>query len=224
VNTALFLMLIRAIQFLFAVAWRVATLNSGRALQVVGCFWIVLAVYWAVSALSQKSTKKEEHFIERLRHVVPMMVAVLLLSQSDASYGWLGLPFVAESGTLNLLGLVLAGAGAALAIWARWHLGRNWSAVVSIREQHDLIRSGPYRAVRHPIYTGLLLAILGTVLIIGEFRALVALAIVLASFYLKARKEDVWLAREFGETFEGHAKHTGMFLPRFWVICYRPRM
>ena len=172
-------------------------------------------VYWAVSALRQKSTKKEEHVIERLRHLVPVMVAFFLLSQADASHGWLGLRFVPESGTLSLLGLVLAGAGVAFAIWARWHLGRNWSAAVSIREQHDLIRTGPYRVVRHPIYTGLLLAIMGTALIVAEFRALLAFAIVLAAFYLKARKEEAWLAREFGETFEGHAKQTGMFLPRF---------
>jgi protein-S-isoprenylcysteine O-methyltransferase Ste14 len=211
----LLLTLIRAIQFLVAIVWSVATLSSVRALQIVGCFWIVLAVYWAVSALSQKPTKKEEHFIERLRHLVPGMIAFLLLSQSDSSYGWLGRRFLPESGTLNLLALVLAGAGVALAIWARWHLGRNWSAVVSIREEHDLIRSGPYRAVRHPIYTGLLLAMMGTVLIVGELRALMALAIALASLYLKARKEDAWLASEFGESFEGHAKSTGMFLPRF---------
>jgi len=215
VNTALLLALIRAIQFLFAVVWNVASLNSVRALQIVGCFWIVLGGYWAVSALRQKPTKKEEHFIERLRHLVPVMVAFFLLSQSDASYGWLGLRFVPERGTLNLLGLVLAGAGVAFAIWARGRLGRNWSAAVSIREQHDLIRTGPYRAVRHPIYTGLLLAIMGTALIVGEFRALLAFAIALASFYLKARKEDAWLAREFGETFEGHAMQTGLFLPRF---------
>jgi protein-S-isoprenylcysteine O-methyltransferase Ste14 len=215
VNTVLLLTLIRAIQLLFAMVWSVATLNSLRALQIAVCFWIVLAVYWAVSALSQKSTKQEEHFLERLQHLVPVMIAFLLLSQSDASYGWLGVRFVAESQPLNLLGLALAGAGAAFAIWARWHLGRNWSAVVSIRNDHDLICTGPYRAVRHPIYTGLLLAIMGTVLIVGEFRALLAFAIVLASFYLKARKEDAWLAREFGETFEGHAKRTGMFLPRF---------
>jgi protein-S-isoprenylcysteine O-methyltransferase Ste14 len=182
---------------------------------MVGCCWIVLAVYWAVSALRQKPTKKEEHFSERLRHLVPVMIAFLLLSRSDISYGWLGLRFVAESGPLNLFGLVLAGAGVAFAIWARWHLGRNWSAVVSIREGHDLICTGPYRAVRHPIYTGLLLAIMGTVLIVGEFRALMALAIAVASLYLKARKEDAWLAREFGETFEVHVRRTGMFLPRF---------
>jgi protein-S-isoprenylcysteine O-methyltransferase Ste14 len=215
VNTALLLTLIRDIQLLFAMVWNVAALNSTRALQIAGCFWIVLAVYWAVSALSQKSAKKEEHFIERLGHLAPVMFAFLLLSQSAARYGWLALRFVPERGTLDLLGLVLASAGVAFAIWARWHLGTNWSAVVSIREQHDLIRTGPYRSVRHPIYTGLLVAVMGTVLIVGEFRALIAFAMLLASFYLKARKEDVWLAREFGETFEGHAKRTGMFLPRF---------
>jgi protein-S-isoprenylcysteine O-methyltransferase Ste14 len=214
-NTAWPLTLIRAIQLLFAMVWSVAALNSVKALQIVGCFWMVLAGYWAVSALSQKSTKKEEHPIERLRHLVPVMIAFLLLSQPDASYGWLGLRFVPESGTLNLLGLLLAAAGVAFAIWARWHLGGNWSTVVSIREEHDLICTGPYRTVRHPIYTGLLLAMTGTVLIVGECRALMAFAIALASFYLKARKEDAWLAREFGETFEGHAKRTGMFLPRF---------
>jgi protein-S-isoprenylcysteine O-methyltransferase Ste14 len=215
VLTALLFTLVWAIQLLFAVLWKVYSLNSARALRMVGCLWIVLGVYWAVSALRRKPAKKEEHLIERLRHLVPVMVALLLLSQADANYGWLGRRFVPESGTLSLLGLVLAGAGAAFAIWARWHLGANWSAVVSIREQHDLIRTGPYRAVRHPIYTGLLLAMMATVLIVGEFRALLAFVIVLAALYLKARKEDVWLAREFGDTFESHAQQTGMFLPRF---------
>jgi hypothetical protein len=109
--------LIRAIQFLFTVASNVASLDSVRALRMVGCFWAVLGVYWAASALRQESTKKEEHFIERLRHLVPVMVAFLLLSQSDASYGWLDLRFAPENGTLSLLGLVLAGARVAFAVW-----------------------------------------------------------------------------------------------------------
>jgi protein-S-isoprenylcysteine O-methyltransferase Ste14 len=95
---------------------------------------------------------------------------------------------VPEGGTLNLLSV-------AFAIWARWHLGRNWSAVVSIREQHDVIRTGPYRALPHPIYTGLPLAIMGTVSIVGEFRALLAFAIVLAAFYLTKGSKRRCLAR-----------------------------
>jgi protein-S-isoprenylcysteine O-methyltransferase Ste14 len=215
VNFALLLAFVRAIQILFAVIWNLASLNAERALRIDGCFWIVFGTYWAVSALGQKAAKKQENFLERLRHIVPMAVACALLSRPAVGYGQLGQRFVPETEALNLLGLVLAGTGVAFAIWARWHLGANWSAVVSIREEHELIRTGPYRAVRHPIYSGMLLAVTGTVLIVGEFRALIAFAIVLASFYLKARKEEYWLAREFGERFEAHAKGTGMFLPRF---------
>lgn len=214
-NFALLLALVGAMQFLFAVIWNLASLNAERALRIDGCFWIVFGTYWAVSALGQKAAKKRENLLERLRHIIPMAVACALLSWSDVGYGRLGQRFVPETEALNLLGLVLAGAGLAFAIWARWHLGANWSAIVSIREEHELIRTGPYRAVRHPIYTGMLLAVTGTVLIVGEFRALIAFAIVLASFYLKARKEEYWLAHEFGERFEAHAKGTGMFLPRF---------
>jgi protein-S-isoprenylcysteine O-methyltransferase Ste14 len=215
VNFALLLALVGAMQFLFAVIWNLTSLNAERALRIDGCFWIVFGTYWAVSALGQKAAKKRENLLERLRHIIPMAVACALLSWSDVGYGRLGQRFAPETEALNLLGLVLAGAGLAFAIWARWHLGANWSAIVSIREEHELIRTGPYRAVRHPIYTGMLLAVTGTVLIVGEFRALIAFAIVLASFYLKARKEEYWLAHEFGERFEAHAKGTGMFLPRF---------
>jgi protein-S-isoprenylcysteine O-methyltransferase Ste14 len=214
VDVVLGLALIRAVQFLFAVIWTFASLNAERALRVDGCFWIVFGTYWAVSALGQKAAKKRENFLERLRHTIPMAVALALLFRSDVAYGGLGQRFVPETEALNLLGLALAGAGVSFAMWARWHLGRNWSAIVSIREDHELIRTGPYRAVRHPIYTGMLLAVAGTVLIVGEFRALLALAIVLGSFYLKARKEEYWLAQEFGESFEAHAKSTGMFVPR----------
>jgi protein-S-isoprenylcysteine O-methyltransferase Ste14 len=215
VNPALLLAFIRAVQFLFAGICNFASLNAARALRIDGCFWIVFGTYWAVSALGQKAEKKRENFLERLRHIIPIAVAFALLLRSDVGYGRLGQRFVPETEALNLLGLVLAGAGVAFAMWARWHLGGNWSAIVSIREEHELIRTGPYRAVRHPIYTGMLLAVAGTVLIVGEFRALMAFAIVWASFYLKARKEKYWLAHEFRERFEDHTKRTGMFFPRF---------
>jgi protein-S-isoprenylcysteine O-methyltransferase Ste14 len=100
-------------------------------------------------------------------------------------------------------------------MWARYCLGDNWSAAVSIREDHELVRRGPYRAMRHPIYSGILLGMLGTVIVVGEVRGILGLVIVYAGFYGKARKEDAWLTREFGEKFASHVKHTGMFLPRF---------
>lgn len=120
-----------------------------------------------------------------------------------------------DSPALGVIGLALTVAGLAFAMWARRHLGKNWSAVVTIRTDHELIRTGPYRFIRHPIYTGILLAMIGTALLVGEVRALLAVAIMALSFFFKARKEEVWLAREFGDKFEAHTKHTGMFLPKF---------
>jgi protein-S-isoprenylcysteine O-methyltransferase Ste14 len=76
-----------------------------------------------------------------------------------------------------------------------------------------LIRTGPYRTIRHPIYTGILLALLGTAVAVGEVRGLLALAIAWLSFYIKARREESFLTQEFGPGFAEHRRHTGMFLP-----------
>jgi protein-S-isoprenylcysteine O-methyltransferase Ste14 len=146
--------------------------------------------------------------------MVPLVVAYSLLFYQVTRVGWLGKRFVADTSAAAVIGVTLTTAGVAFAIWARWHLGANWSAIVSIREQHELIRTGPYRRVRHPIYTGMLLAMAGTALVLGELRGLLAFAITLFAFYWKARKEEAWLTREFGESFEAHAKQTGMFLPK----------
>jgi protein-S-isoprenylcysteine O-methyltransferase Ste14 len=110
--------------------------------------------------------------------------------------------------------VLLTATGVAVAFWARWHLGANWSGVVTLKEGHELIRTGPYRAIRDPIYTGILLGLLGTAIAIGEVRGLLAVAIAWLSFYVKARREESFLTQEFGEKFEAHAKQTGMFLPR----------
>src|SRR5262252_7500697 len=107
----------------------------------------------------------------------------------------------------------LAVAGVAFAIWARWHLGENWSGTVTLKEGHELVRSGPYHYIRHPIYTGMLLAFAGTVLTLCEYRGLISLAITIVSFYYKAKKEERFLAEEFGDSFREHRRQTGMFLP-----------
>jgi protein-S-isoprenylcysteine O-methyltransferase Ste14 len=175
---------------------------------------MVFFLYWAISALSSKVAKKTESGAERLQRMIPLAVAYLLLFYQGTSFGWLSKRFVPDSAAAAVIGVSLTAAGVAFSIWARWHLGANWSAIVSIREQHELIRSGPYRGVRHPIYTGMLLAMAGTALVLGELRGVLALAITLFAFYWKARKEEAWLKSEFGEKFNAHAQHTGMFLPK----------
>jgi len=181
----------------------------------INALWILFGVYWLVSAFKRKKTKQRENWGQRLRYVLPLVVASYLLSRPEAHYGWLGARFVPASDAAGWVGVVLTAAGVAIAFWARWHLGANWSGVVTLKEGHELIRTGPYRTIRHPIYTGILLALLGTAVAVGEVRGLLALAIAWLSFYIKARREESFLTQEFGPGFAEHRRHTGMFLPHF---------
>jgi protein-S-isoprenylcysteine O-methyltransferase Ste14 len=183
--------------------------------QWIDALWIFFGLYWVVSAFKLKKTKKRESWSQRFRYVLPMVVAFYLLSEPRAHYGWLGARFVPASDAAAWVGVALTAAGVAIAIWARWHLGANWSGVVTLKEGHELIRSGPYRTIRHPIYTGILLALLGTAVAVGEVRGLLAVTIAWLSFYAKARREESFLTQEFGDRFGEHRRHTGMFLPRF---------
>ena len=122
-------------------------------------------------AFKLKKTKKRESWGQRFRYVLPLVIAFYLF-RPRAHYGWLGARFVPESDAGGWVGVALTAAGVAIAIWARWHLGTNWSGVVTLKEGHELIRTGPYRTIRHPIYTGILLAFLGTAVALGEVRGL----------------------------------------------------
>jgi protein-S-isoprenylcysteine O-methyltransferase Ste14 len=182
---------------------------------VIKDLWMLFGLYWLVSALRLKKTKKRESWLERLLYLLPLVFAISLLSRPQSRYGWLGARFVPDTPAVRWIGVLLTAAGVAIACWARFHLGANWSGVVTLKEDHELIRTGPYRTMRHPIYTGILLAILGTAVAGGEVRGLLAVAIAWLSFYLKARREESFLIEEFGPRFREHQRHTGMFLPRF---------
>jgi protein-S-isoprenylcysteine O-methyltransferase Ste14 len=95
-------------------------------------------------------------------------------------------------------------------------MGRYWSARVSILAKHKLFHTGPYGRMRHPIYTGMLMGLGGTTIVVGEYRALVGLGIASLAFATKARKEEAFLAARFGKEFEGHRQRTGFFLPKLF--------
>ena len=186
-----------------------------RWLHLAGLAWLVFLAYWFVSALKLKKVKQREGRGGRLVQIVFMAAAYGLVFNDAFGRGWLGTRFLPASDAIAKIGFALAVVGVAFAIWARWHLGENWSGTVTLKEGHELIRSGPYRFIRHPIYTGMLIAFAGTVVALGEERGLISLAIALLSFYLKAKKEERFLSQEFGESFREHARRTGMFLPSF---------
>ena len=127
----------------------------------VPVLWITWLIYWAVSARDVKATRVRQPLRLELLHRVPIIFAALLLAAPRALPRVLTMRFLPAGGPLVLLGPILVAAGLGFAVWARRHLGRNWSVNVVVKEDHVLIRTGPYRHVRHPIYTGILLSSLG---------------------------------------------------------------
>ena len=148
-----------------------------RWLHLAGLAWLVFLAYRFLSALKLKKAKQRQARGERLVQIAFMAVAYTLVFNDTLGRGWLGTRFVPASDAIGKIGLALAIVGVALAIWARWHLGENWSGTVTLKEEHELVRSGPYRYIRHPIFTGMLVALAGTVLALAEYRGLIALAI-----------------------------------------------
>jgi protein-S-isoprenylcysteine O-methyltransferase Ste14 len=181
---------------------------------IIGDLWMLFALYWLVSALNRKKTKRRESWFQRLAYVLPLVAAFFLLFRYEYSHTWLGTRFVPNTPMVHWLGVAIMASGVAIAFWARFHLGANWSGVVTLKQGHELIRTGPYRTIRHPIYTGILCAFLGNVVEVGQVRGLIGLLIIWLSFYGKARREESFLAQEFGPNFNEHTQHTGMFLPK----------
>jgi protein-S-isoprenylcysteine O-methyltransferase Ste14 len=182
---------------------------------IMGYLWALFGLYWLVSALNRKKTKRRESWAQRMTYVLPLVAAFYLLSRYRFRATWLATRFVPPTPAFAWFGVTIMASGVAIAFWARFHLGANWSGVVTLKQGHELIRTGPYRTIRHPIYTGILLAFLGNAIAVGEVRGLIGLAIIALSFYVKARREESFLAQEFGTNFTEHTQHTGMFLPKF---------
>jgi protein-S-isoprenylcysteine O-methyltransferase Ste14 len=176
--------------------------------------WYVFAAYWATTSLRVKPTKAQEKLADRLGTIVVMVVSFELLFTRSLRYGLLGERFASAESGIAWAGIVLTYLGVAIAIWARYCLGEYWSARVTLKEGHQIIRSGPYAFVRHPIYTGMLAAAAGTALVIGEWRGVLALALILISFWRKALREENMLTSEFGEAYAAYRRSTGFLVPR----------
>ncbi|MGA9882733.1 MAG: isoprenylcysteine carboxylmethyltransferase family protein [Candidatus Acidiferrales bacterium] len=183
----------------------------GAAFQIL---WLVFLVYWIVAARSVNKMRSGESVWQRLSYLLLIVVSLILFISDSRWFGVLNRRFVPQSYEIAILGLLLTAAGIGFAIWARNHIGRFWSGSVAIREDHQLIRSGPYSRIRHPIYTGILVALAGTALAVGTYRAVLAFLLILLSLIYKAHLEEALLTREFGAAFDDHRRHTGFFLPR----------
>src|SRR5262249_47546578 len=128
--------------------------------------WLAWAVYWWISSRAVKATVQRESPASRFAYIVPLLAAGYLLPARSAHVPLLDERFVPRTAWTFSIGAAITAAGLLFAMWARRHLGANWSGTVTIKQGHELIVTGPYALVRHPIYTGLVAAIAGSALAI----------------------------------------------------------
>ena len=177
--------------------------------------WIAFVLYWGFAAVRTATTNRlaEDPRISLVSNAALVLAGILLFAPR-IHVGPLDARIYPPWGWIAILGTALTVAGLALSVWAREHLGRNWSGLVALKVNHQLIRSGPYARLRHPIYTGILLAIIGTALAVGQYRALAGMVLFIGGFIWKAQREERLLRREFGPDFDRYRRETGVLLPR----------
>ncbi|MAZ27321.1 MAG: isoprenylcysteine carboxyl methyltransferase [Cytophagaceae bacterium] len=177
--------------------------------------WAILLFYWLISGLRAKKVAHQEPFVLRfVKYWFPVLLSVFLLGPG----AWLGHSplreqFIEHTNSVGIAGIVLCAMGAFIACWSRFTLGKNWSLSVQEKQGHELIKTGFYKVVRHPIYTGLLLMFFGTMIIVGDYKAIVAVAIMVVSFWFKLKKEEMVLMDAFGDEYKEYQSQTKALIP-----------
>ncbi|HUA19027.1 MAG TPA: isoprenylcysteine carboxylmethyltransferase family protein [Bryobacteraceae bacterium] len=184
-----------------------------RPYDAIGYAWVTFFVIWWIAAVRTKRTARTQSVGSRLLQGGLAAAGAVLLFAPRIGIRWLGLELLPDTAALAYTGAALTFAGIAFAVWARFAIGRNWSGTVTIKQDHELIRRGPYALVRHPIYSGLLLAVVGTALAVNELRGLAALVLVTLAFCLKLRTEESFMLQQFGDQYRGYRREVKALIP-----------
>jgi len=187
------------------------------AMRICSILWTILWVVWVVAWLRTKRTQERAPFGSRLLYGLPIVLAFFLLFNDNIRFGWFETRLIPRNIFVEVLAVALTALGVAFALWARFYLGQNWSSAVSIKVGHQLILTGPYAWVRHPIYSGLLLAMIGTALARREPRGLVAIALLWLGFSIKRRMEEQFMLKTFGAEYEEYSRSTGALVPKLRI-------
>jgi protein-S-isoprenylcysteine O-methyltransferase Ste14 len=176
--------------------------------------WMSFAACWLITAMRVKKIKQREPALDFVTHHGLSIVAFLMAFTDWFRVGPLGWALWPQTESTFFAGAAIMLAGLGLAVWARLHLGRNWSSSVALKEGHQLIRSGPYALVRHPIYTGIITGLAGTAAAIGEMRGVVAVVLLTATYTFKYRREEGLMRKAFSDEYVSYSFETGGLLPK----------
>jgi protein-S-isoprenylcysteine O-methyltransferase Ste14 len=181
--------------------------------------WCALAGVWLAGYAARRRGPRAPGADPYLRLQIPASCLLVLCFALlfNAHAGELRAPLTSPSALPGAIGAALALAGVGFAIWARLTLGHYWSGLVmTVREGHQLVQTGPYAIVRHPIYTGMLAAILGTTLTLGTLASWLAVPAGLAGILIRVEVEERLMAAEFGPAHAVYRARTKKLIPFVW--------
>lgn len=183
-------------------------------MRVCSFLWMTFLVFWMAAALFTKRSGERIGLGRALLYGIPVVLGYYLMFSLHFNIPWLQQRLFRRTETLDLVAILITAAGMAVALWARAYLGRNWSSAPTIKERQELIRSGPYHFVRHPIYSGILLGMVGTCLSNGRVRGALAVLFVWYAWTIKSRMEEEFMIRTFGAEYLHYRRTTGALIPR----------
>jgi protein-S-isoprenylcysteine O-methyltransferase Ste14 len=178
--------------------------------------WTVFWVLWILPAVFGKRTVQRQTTGSRILQLILLLVAYVLIVNGELGWNWLDLRLVPEERASTAVGYGLLMAGMLFAGWARLFLGGNWSSNVTLKQDHTLVRSGPYRIVRHPIYTGLLVALLGTAIALGELRCFLGVVLAGIAWKIKSMSEETLMVQQFGDQYARYREQVKGLVPYLW--------
>jgi protein-S-isoprenylcysteine O-methyltransferase Ste14 len=182
----------------------------------IGLMWAAIFIIWAISGLTSKRTVGSTSDVRARISLWGVMLGWFLLFSQGVGLGVLGERFIPMGPAAAYTGLALTAVGLGFALWARFAIGRNWGALITVQEGHRVVRSGPYSIVRHPIYSGFMLATLGTAIKDGDVGGLVATALVVFSWGYKSRLEESYMIQQFGAEYEQYRHEVKALVPLLW--------
>jgi protein-S-isoprenylcysteine O-methyltransferase Ste14 len=183
------------------------------ALNIISVCWALFAVIWLVAAFSTKQTVYREGRLQRLRYIIPLLLGWFLLAKGHRLSEPLNHRVIPHIDALAWIGAALCIAGLIFCVWARFTLGRNWSGIVTLKGGHELITSGPYAFVRHPIYTGLLTMFVATEIVLGHIAGIIAMPFVIVSLWVKLRFEERLMLENFPAEYEAYSQRVKRLIP-----------
>jgi protein-S-isoprenylcysteine O-methyltransferase Ste14 len=183
---------------------------AGRVMQAC---WVILVFYWVVAAASTKATARRMHVGWRLAYLFSVLVAMDLVMFSHRGPHPLDEVVIPRGESEGIVAMLLCVAGLVFAVWARVTLGRNWSGSVTLKVDHELVQSGPYALVRHPIYTGILAMVAATSAYNGTLGSIVGFVILTASFWVKLGHEEALMTKQFPREYPSYAARVRRLIP-----------